>query len=175
MAINGNASKASQVPKVLAANAAHSQLNCRPTGRSYARGPTAPLRVHAAHRVDGGDRVVLVHLDLDLAAVGLADVRLVGRARVDVGLDALDGAGHLLERCGLDLGGDVAGQQRLRLAVERVAALGRIEAALTRVAGPRRLRGRGGRVAGAAARGGGAGDGGATYRGGADGDDGDEL
>src|SRR3954454_22389662 len=42
--------------------------------------------VMAAHRVDGGDRVVAVDLHLDRSAVGLRDVRLVGRAAVHVGL-----------------------------------------------------------------------------------------
>src|SRR4051794_6867412 len=79
-------------------------------------------RLRVLHRVDRRHREVLADLDLDLGAVGLADVRLVRGARVHVGLDALDGAGHLLERCGLDLGGGVAAQRLLRLAVDAVPA-----------------------------------------------------
>src|SRR3954467_8488303 len=66
--------------------------------------------VMAAHGVDGRGGVVAVDLHLDGGAVELRDVRLVGRAAVHIGLDALDRAGHLGERSGLDLGGDVAGQ-----------------------------------------------------------------
>src|SRR4051812_28815526 len=52
----------------------------------------------AAHRADRCDAVVLVDLDDHLGAVGLGDVRLIGRAVVDVGLHAVDGAGHLRQR-----------------------------------------------------------------------------
>src|SRR3954447_11261768 len=76
----------------------------------------------AAHGIDGGDGVVAVDLHLDRGAVGLRDVRLVGRAAVYVGLDALDRAGHLGQRGGLDLGGHVTGQRLLGLPVDRVPA-----------------------------------------------------
>jgi hypothetical protein len=81
----------------------------------------------------GGDREALVHEDLELRAVGPAQVRLVGRAMVGVGLDALDGrAGDLGQRGRLDLGGRVAREERLALAVAAdVAALARIGSAAT--------------------------------------------
>jgi len=50
------------------------------------------------HRVHGRDREARVDQDLDLGAVALADVRLVGGAVVDVGLDAQHGAARDL-RC----------------------------------------------------------------------------
>src|SRR6476659_2924439 len=129
----------------------------------------------AAHRVDGGDRVVAVDLDLDLGSVGLADVRLVGGVRVDVGLDALDGAGHLRERGRLDLGLDVAGEQLLGLAVDGVPALGRVELMLRR----RLVAARGGRARARARRtravGRRAGERCAAEGGGADGGEGDEF
>src|SRR3954462_11635741 len=73
--------------------------------------------VMAAHGVDGGDGVVAVDLNLDRGAVRLRDVRLVGRAPVHVGLDALDRASHLGQRSGLDLGRHVTGQRLLGLPV----------------------------------------------------------
>jgi hypothetical protein len=54
-------------------------------------GAVGLLRV-AAHRPGAGDVEARVDVDDDLRAVGLADVRLVGRAGVGVGLDALDRA-----------------------------------------------------------------------------------
>ena len=55
--------------------------------------------VRGAHLVDGRHAEVLVHQDLQLRAVGAADVRLVGRPVVRVGLDSLDGAAaDLVER-----------------------------------------------------------------------------
>src|SRR3954447_18653676 len=91
--------------------------------------------VMAAHGVDGGGGLVAVDLHLDGGAVGLRDVRLVRGAAVHVGLDALDRAGHLRQGGGLDLGGHVAGQRLLGLAVDRVPA-----AALMLRAGGRRRR-----------------------------------
>src|SRR5207244_9951613 len=69
------------------------------------------------HRLDGRHLEVLVDEDRDLAAVGLPDVRLVRRAEIDVGLDALDGAADLRERGVAHLGGGAVGQRRLALAV----------------------------------------------------------
>src|SRR4051794_8862238 len=94
-------------------------------GRSRGRwGPVTclgrRLGVVVSHGVDGGDGVVLVDLDLDLGAVGLADVRLIGGAGVDVGLHALDRAGHLGQRSGAHLGLHGAGEGRLGLAVDGV-------------------------------------------------------
>src|SRR5512132_3068651 len=98
------------------------RARCGPTGsptwRSGSRVASGAEAASAAHRVDRGDLEVLVDEDLELGAVCLADVPLVGRAVVGVGLDALDRpAADLRERGRLHLGRGVAGQQGLALAV----------------------------------------------------------
>jgi hypothetical protein len=63
-------------------------------------------------------------MDLDPGPVGLADdMRLAGRAAVDVGLDAIDRAGDLGEGGGADLGRGGPGQGLLGLAVDRAPAV----------------------------------------------------
>ena len=52
--------------------------------------PAARSRSAVLHLVDGGDLEVLVDQDLELGAVGLAHMGLVGRPVIDVRLDALD-------------------------------------------------------------------------------------
>src|SRR3954471_7401486 len=85
------------------------------------------------HRVDRGHREVLADEDLELGAVGLAQVRLVGRAVVDVGLRALErGARDLVLRRRGDLRGDVVGQRLLLLPVGAEVAARRSAAALPR-------------------------------------------
>src|SRR3982750_1793565 len=71
----------------------------------------------AAHLVDGRDLEALVDENLDLGAVGLADVRLVGRPVVDVRLRPLDRALDLVQRRRRDLLGDVTAQGLLLFAV----------------------------------------------------------
>src|SRR2546423_6606442 len=88
----------------------------RAASRSLASVAAIGLRV--VHRVDRGHLEVLVDQDLELAAVGLAQMRLVGRAVVDVGLRALQGgARNLRLGGGRDLRGDVARQRLLLLPV----------------------------------------------------------
>src|SRR4051794_32180739 len=71
----------------------------RPRASATRLGLVVILAAVVAHGVDGRDGEVAGDLDLDLGAVGLADdVRFIGRAAVDVGLDALDRAGDLGER-----------------------------------------------------------------------------
>src|SRR4051794_19179933 len=93
-------------------------------GRLGLAGTVVVVVAVAAHGVDGGDGEVLGDLDLDLGPVGLADdVRLVGRAAVDVGLEAIDRAGDLGEGGGANLGRGGPGQRLLGLAVDRVTAV----------------------------------------------------
>src|SRR5215207_115055 len=74
--------------------------------------------VWAPHLVDGRHAEVLVHQDLELRAVGAADVRLVGRPVVGVRLDSLDGAAaDLVEGRLAHLRGHVAGEQLLACSV----------------------------------------------------------
>jgi hypothetical protein len=70
------------------------------------------------HRVDRGHREALVDEHLELGAVGLAQVRLIRRAVIGVGLDALDRrARDLGHGRGLDLRRGVAREEGLALAV----------------------------------------------------------
>src|SRR5438067_2031923 len=92
-------------------------LESSPPDRDMAAEAPADLRV-AAHVVDRGDGEVPAHLHLEFAAVGLADVRLVRGARVDVGLHSLDGPGDLGQRGGANLRRGVARQQGLGAAVD---------------------------------------------------------